>query len=1158
MASAGGATGDASARTAPLEGSVSLPALLGAFSRSSLAELDQASTALGRAIMSSDEERKRGLGLYLHGVRQRAARLVRVGGRARDERDPPAKSRCTRRRGACGTPAPALPPSRPRARAPAAPSPTCHACIANSELTLAHPPRVRCVAAQLAVARWVGTTTEVAGCAAVHERLHSQREALTHAADHLFYTHGGLEACRAPLYAVPDALTALASRGATAASHGASDDGNARKGSGGPMRAAPRGMLPACIEEHLLGPGATTSAAAFAARSRRAGSRRALLLRAERELRKLLRREMLPMRASVVEVRNGRVVVAVDDEFEMHLGVMLRPPAAASKVAGGVPADAAAVGANEEQRSAPEQLHTPTPREEGDRELCWRMLRVDLNAGSKAGAFAPTISAAHRALLLRSLDQVLQRATVGHAIAQAVDTLHGAALALVIDRVVFRQAQSLRDGPWKGQLRVERLTPSAEAGAPKHEQKGGGTLGDGVRVRYWLGSPDAASALTLTQAGEASESPAVVVYVTDGGDLAARLEPSPEELVGTDGDGMEVELASSASSLDISMAKMDLMALLSKAMRVHGSTCLQVLQSKLRGHPLVCGEESDLQTASQGPTDAELTTLSVRVCGEAFASVSLDIRTGRFTVRTPEDGASSQLLATAALDAEAALRAGKRPPAEIFLQLRFQGLRACLEAAATALGMGVVSGAGVAQVIAQSRAHGFGQDALVLSFVDAPCWHLVVGRTAPHAWPPRMALLRIATDTTSSVHRALVAPGVAQITELAAVEGLALSAKGGDAGGVPARLFSPGVARRVMKACAMQCRMLIKEAMLTEQLRAQDKKFMSAASFSGGCAVDGAAGGAQGEQTSQVGQGNVHFHFQVPSPSAGPAAPPSGKNVVVSANLDSSLKAGWEVTLADDYFGDLWREHRTAMGRHAAMSDDAHAAAGDGVVALTPTGLRFSYDRLHSTSLGDFLAQCKSVLRMRLLVLALHATSTGNDDAVPAGALEINACEVWPQRCAFTYKGVPGSPVYFEAVSKIDGISMRSSPKLPSDLDHVDLMLKRRQYDQVGAAIHCSVPFLLALMASDLEVDGAGPKSVSVSMSTDRARLIFSRQVVVDLRLLPGGAVKPEPLSSAAAAAASASGLRELPLGTVDQREYAQPEFASLVDAIGTAAQAAL
>ena len=742
MASAGGATGDASARTAPLEGSVSLPALLGAFSRSSLAELDQASTALGRAIMSSDEERKRGLGLYLHGVRQRAARLVRGGGRARDERDPPARPRCTRRSGACGTPAPRagpLAPARPRARralAVAAPSPTCHACIPNSELTLAHPPRVRCVAAQLAVARWVGTTTEVAGCAAVHERLHSQREALTHAADHLFYTHGGLEACRAPLYAVPDALTALASRGATAASHGGSDDGNARKGSGGPMRAAPRGMLPACIEEHLLGPGATTSAAAFAARSRRAGSRRALLLRAERELRKLLRREMLPMRASVVEVRNGRVVVAVDDEFEMHLGVMLRPPAAASKVAGGGPADAAAVGANEEQRSAPEQLHTPTPREEGDRELCWRMLRVDLNAGSKAGAFAPTISAAHRALLLRSLDQVLQRATVGHAIAQAVDTLHGAALALVIDRVVFRQAQSLRDGPWKGQLRVERLTPSAEAGAPKHEQKGGGTLGDGVRVRYWLGSPDAASALTLTQAGEASESPAVVVYVTDGGDLAARLEPSPEELVGTDGDGMEVELASSASSLDISMAKMDLMALLSKAMRVHGSTCLQVLQSKLRGHPLVCGEESDLQTASQGPTDAELTTLSVRVCGEAFASVSLDIRTGRFTVRTPEDAASSQLLATAALDAEAALRAGKRPPAEIFLQLRFQGLRACLEAAATALGMGVVSGAGVAQVIAQSRAHGFGQDALVLSFVDAPCWHLVVGRTAPHAWPP--------------------------------------------------------------------------------------------------------------------------------------------------------------------------------------------------------------------------------------------------------------------------------------------------------------------------------------------------------------------------------------------------------------------------------------
>ena len=122
MASAGGATGDASARTAPLEGSVSLPALLGAFSRSSLAELDQASTALGRAIMSSDEERKRGLGLYLHGVRQRAARLVRVGGRARDERDPPAKSRCTRRRGACGMPAPALPPSRPRARAPATPS----------------------------------------------------------------------------------------------------------------------------------------------------------------------------------------------------------------------------------------------------------------------------------------------------------------------------------------------------------------------------------------------------------------------------------------------------------------------------------------------------------------------------------------------------------------------------------------------------------------------------------------------------------------------------------------------------------------------------------------------------------------------------------------------------------------------------------------------------------------------------------------------------------------------------------------------------------------------------------------------------------------------------------------------------------------------------
>ena len=1127
---------------APLEGSAALPQLLGAFARDAARALERATQALARAIMTGSDERRRVLSLELHAVRQRAARLlavviwvgtteeVRACARAR-ARGPPRGRAVSRALEGCRC-ARVAPLWRPGADVSPRAIPMCHA--------------------------------QVGGCSSVQGRLHAQREALTHAADALFFAHGQLEGCRAPLYAVPDALMTLAGRTAHASGVGS--------GTGGPVRAAPRPMLPSVIEEQLLGAGATTSAAAFAARSRRRGSARGLLLRAERELRKRLRREDLPMRASVVEVKAGRVHVVVDGEFEMQLGLMLVPNQQRQQ---------------QQQTQAQGQEGVEDQQVEAEalpRKMCWRVLRIDMRAGSQAGALAPTISAAHRAQLLRAVDGVLATAPAGAAITRAVDMLHACALALVIDRVVFRQAQALRDGPWKGRLRVERL------GADSNSD--GGAHGDGVRVRYWLGAVGAGSALALARGGASSgnvatpEPPAVVVYATDEGDLAARLEPSPDSLVGAE------VLAIPAEQLSVSMLQLDLMALLSRAMAAHAKACLQALHAELRDDGLVCAEESDLAVGplsdagmmgegvvagDNGSAAAPMgaPSLSFRACGQSFASVSLDILSGRYTVRPPaQDG---ELLQAAVADAEAALRAGRTPPAEVFLRLRTRALRANLEAAATSLGLGVVGtqggAAARAAAVAAAKDQRLGADPLVLAFVDAAPWYLVVGETAPHSWPPAMALVRGAAQAGWVVVRLLNATSAAQVVALAVTEGEV------DAGhahaelearavpGLPSRLLGSGVARRVMSAISTQCRMLIKEAVLTEQLKAHNLRYMTTSSWSGASADEGAT---EGDSSVGDGHGSLHFHFTVPSVSANTAAAASQQKVVVAANLDSSLSAGWEVTMTDDYFADLWREHKQA--RSVSMSDSfsGRNGVGAGSVALTPTGLRFSYSSLHERSLADFLAQYKSVQRLRYVVLGLTAAARGCG-APPAGGLEILPAEVWPQRAAFTLRGTAAQPVRFEALSKLDGsIALRSSPELPGALMHLELMLRRKKYDALAQAIQSSVPLLLALLESGLCLEAADARGATaaaghgyqtracVVSSVDSCRLIFGGRVLVDLHVLPSGGARPAQLDTATAQAATAQGLRELPTGALEDREWAISELPALLGRVGAAAASAL
>ncbi|KAG8391030.1 hypothetical protein BUALT_Bualt01G0145600 [Buddleja alternifolia] len=298
----------------------------------------------------------------------------------------------------------------------------------------------------------------------------------------------------------------------------------------------------------------------------------------------------------------------------------------------------------------------------------WRILHLELLVGERSGLVKVEESRRH------ALGDDLERrmAAAENPFMTLYSILHELCVALTMDTVI-RQVQALRQGRWKDAIRFELISDgtigqgggaASTQGAQDGETDSAGLRTPGLKVIYWLD-------LDKDSASDAGACP--FLKIEPGPDLQIKCVHSTFAI--DPRTGKEADFSLNQNCIDVEM-------LLLKAIGCNRYTRLLEIYKELEKNDQINRTPGDVRLQfhmDDYETNCEKKdnafhlrkhdgqeVLNVRAYGSSFFTLGINIRNGRFLLRSSKNIISSKAL----LECEEALSQGSMTAAKAFINLR--------------------------------------------------------------------------------------------------------------------------------------------------------------------------------------------------------------------------------------------------------------------------------------------------------------------------------------------------------------------------------------------------------------------------------------------------------------------------------------------------------
>ncbi|KAL2345792.1 hypothetical protein Fmac_007077 [Flemingia macrophylla] len=299
----------------------------------------------------------------------------------------------------------------------------------------------------------------------------------------------------------------------------------------------------------------------------------------------------------------------------------------------------------------------------------WRILHLELLVGEKGKPVK--LEELRRHILGDDLERRMAAAENPFSVLYSV--LHELCVALVMD-TVLRQVQILRQGRWKDAIRFEIISEthgasSSSAQNPDGESDSSVLRTPGLKIVYWLDSDKNAA---VSESGTCP-----FIRIEPGSDLQIKCLHS--NFVIDPLTGKEAEFILDQSCIDVER-------LLLRAICCNRYTRLLEIKRELEKNVQVCRTAGDVVLQSPlaepdieykqkddecGSMDTEgHEVLHVRAYGSAFFTLGINIRNGRFLLKSSQNIVVSSALS----ECEEALNQGSMTAAEVFISLRSKSI----------------------------------------------------------------------------------------------------------------------------------------------------------------------------------------------------------------------------------------------------------------------------------------------------------------------------------------------------------------------------------------------------------------------------------------------------------------------------------------------------
>ncbi|KAL6598037.1 hypothetical protein ACP70R_046458 [Stipagrostis hirtigluma subsp. patula] len=315
----------------------------------------------------------------------------------------------------------------------------------------------------------------------------------------------------------------------------------------------------------------------------------------------------------------------------------------------------------------------------------WRILHMELLVGEKKGPIK--LDESRRFALGDDLER--RMAASENPFTILYDILHEFCISLAMDTII-RQANLLRQGRWKDAIRFELISDSAtgQIGSTTLVQLGQEGEFDssvfkipGLKIYYWLNE-------NSSSASESDSSP--FIKIEAGQDMQIKCQHSSFVLD---------PCTDKEANLSLDLSCIDVEQLILRAISCNRHTRLLDIQKQLGKNVQICQSPKDVflkrdaEVAKDPQKNEEKAysyccgneVLQVRAYGQAYISLGINIRSGRFLLESPEN----ILPPTALIDCEESLNKGSTPATEVFASLRTRSILHLLAATGSFFGLKV-------------------------------------------------------------------------------------------------------------------------------------------------------------------------------------------------------------------------------------------------------------------------------------------------------------------------------------------------------------------------------------------------------------------------------------------------------------------------------------
>ncbi|KAJ6762932.1 MEDIATOR COMPLEX SUBUNIT [Salix purpurea] len=373
----------------------------------------------------------------------------------------------------------------------------------------------------------------------------------------------------------------------------------------------------------------------------------------------------------------------------------------------------------------------------------WRILHMELLVGERSGSVK--LEELRRHVLGDDLER--RMAAVENPFTILYSVLHELCVRLVMD-TVLRQVQVLRQGRWKDVIRFELISDGSSSNATQLNQDGeadsAGLRTPGLKIIYWLDLDK--------NSGTSDSGICPFIKIEPGPDLQIKCTHST--FVIDPLNGREAEFSLDQSCIDVEK-------LLLRAICCNKYTRLLEIQKELVKNVQICHAAGDVvlqfhmdephadhkkrETKSDGGDQEGQEVLHVRAYGSSFFTLGINIRNGRFLLRSSQNIITPSVL----IDFEETLNQGSITAAEVFISLRSKSILHLFASIGRFLGLEVYEHGLAAVKVPKNLLNG--STMLLMGFPDCGNLYFLLAQLDKD-FKPLFKLLETQPDPSGKVH----------------------------------------------------------------------------------------------------------------------------------------------------------------------------------------------------------------------------------------------------------------------------------------------------------------------------------------------------------------------------------------------------------------------